>query len=526
MSDYVLLIDDHDDSRDLAVSWLEMAGLSVASYASAEEALLAIEVTTPSVVITDVVLPGMSGLELARLLREGERTRHVGLVALTGRSDVDPRAFDALLIKPYDPARLTAVVGDLLAGRPRGGTASLSVSSTLPAAAPLATPVVTLRAPAPSSPPGRADAFRLLAERAPAMAWRAGPDGRRDWFNEAWLAFTGRSLEQEAGEGWAEGLHPDDRARCVEALRTHAARREPFELEYRLRRRDGAYRWVCERGAPFDEGGRFAGFAGGGVDVDERRRADEAKAAFLSTMAHELRTPLTPLRAHVYQIRRAIVRGEPPSEDQARRLEAQIERLITLVDHLGEAGRIGAGKPLVLEEEPFDLAAVVRDAVESERERLARRREPHPTYELALRGVDRPLVVRGDRARLGRALKHLLDNALKFSPEGGSIEVVLAMSGEGVRLEVRDEGLGVPSAEIGRLGRPYLRASNAPTGAYGGVGLGLAMAREIAVAHGGRLDLAPGGARGATATIVLPPERSGPLARAPARSSARIRSPT
>jgi PAS domain S-box-containing protein len=509
LSDYVLLIDDHDDSRELAASWLEMAGLSVASYASAEEALAAIEVTPPSVVVTDVVLPGMSGLELARRLREGERTRHVGLVALTGRSDVDHKAFDALLIKPYDPARLTAVVGELAARRPGGSSLSLpSISSTLPAAAPPVLAGATLRAPSPSTTPGRlpAEQYRPLAERAPAMARRAGPDARFDWFGESWLAFTGRTLDREAGEGWVEGVHPDDRARCVEAFMAHFGRREPFELEYRLRRHDGAHRWVCERGAPLDEGGRFAGFVTSCVDVDERRRGEEARAAFLSMMAHELRTPLTPLRAHAYQLRRSIARGEVPTEDQARRLDAQIERLVALVDHLGEAGRVAAGRPLVLEEEPFDLAAVVREAVESERDRLAGRRDPRPAYDLRLRGAERPLVVRGDRSRLGRALRLLLDNAIKFSPDGGAVEVALEAAGGALRLEVRDEGLGVPPGEIGGLGRPYVRASNAPAGNYPGAGLGLAMAREIAAAHGGRLELTSDGRRGTAAALVLPLE--------------------
>ncbi|HEU4533433.1 MAG TPA: response regulator, partial [Polyangiaceae bacterium] len=132
MSTYVLLIDDHEDSRELAASWLEMAGLTVAAYSSAEDALASMAVALPAVVVTDVMLPGMSGLDLARRLRGAERTRHVGLVALTGRSDVDRGAFDALLIKPYDPAKLTVVVSELAArAAGAGGAAAPSISSTL-----------------------------------------------------------------------------------------------------------------------------------------------------------------------------------------------------------------------------------------------------------------------------------------------------------------------------------------------------------------------------------------------------------
>jgi PAS domain S-box-containing protein len=504
VSKYVLLIDDHDDSRELAASWLEMAGHSVASYASAEEALVAVEVTPPSVVVTDVVLPGMSGLELAKRLRESESTRHVGLVALTGRSDVDRGAFDALLVKPYDPTKLTGVVGELLA-RSGPPPASPSVSSTLPAVAPPA-PLRSFPARAAAWPaPVTGEQYRLLVEHAPMMVWRAGVDAKCDWFNETWLAYTGRSLAQEAGDGWAEGVHPDDYARCLETFRSHFRRREPFEMEYRLRRRDGAYRWLFDRGAPyFDEGGAFAGYVGSRVDVDDRRRADEGKTTFLSMMAHELRTPLTPLRAYVYQLRRAVAQGEVPSEDLARRLEAQIERMVDLIDRLGEAGRIAAGRPIALEAEPFDLAAVVREIVDAERQRLARRKEPRPAYEVRLRGADRPVIVRGDRARLGRAFKSLLDNAFKFSPHGGVVDVALEADGAAWRFEVRDAGVGVPRDELGKLGRPYVRASNAPPSNYPGVGLGLAMAREIAAGHGGRLELDSELGAGTRAALVVP----------------------
>jgi PAS domain S-box-containing protein len=555
LSTYVLLIDDHEDSRELAASWLQMAGLSVAAYASAEEALTAIEVTLPTVVVTDVVLPGMSGIELARRLRASERTRHVGLVALTGRSDVDRGVFDALLIKPYDPTKLTLVVSEL-AGRitaGRGGAspsiastlpaagvgnaASPSVSSTLPAAGLVrgGAPSVSSTLPAASRSSVRSsggepsmvpsgplvELHRLLAEQLPLMLWRSGTDGQREWFNEAWLSFTGRRPEQEVGEGWIDGVHADDHVGCVDAILARVERREPFEIEYRLRRRDGAYRWVCDRGAPCrGAGGVYAGYVGGCVDVDERRRSDEARASFLSTMAHDLRGPLTPLRAFAYQLRRSLARGETPAEDQVRRFEGQLDRMVALIDHVGEAGRIAAGKAIALEQEPFDLAAVVREQVESERERLGRRKDPRPAYDLRVRGAERPLVVRGDRAKLGKALKHLIDNALKFSPRGGPVEVSLEAPGSSWRLEVRDEGVGVPRGELAGLGRPYARASNASPVSYPGAGLGLAMAREIAAAHGGRLDIEPGGDKGTRVALIVPIASGGlgPVTKPPAEA--------
>ena len=140
------------------------------------------------------------------------------------------------------------------------------------------------------------DQYRLLVESSPVMIWRAGLDAKCDYFNETWLAFTGRTFEQELGDGWAEGVHPSDLDRCVGIYRDHFARRAVFEMEYRLRRHDGAYRYIFDRGVPFaDEAGAFAGFIGSCVDVDERVRAQvllQAEAARERKMAEGLAAEL------------------------------------------------------------------------------------------------------------------------------------------------------------------------------------------------------------------------------------------
>jgi PAS domain S-box-containing protein len=128
------------------------------------------------------------------------------------------------------------------------------------------------------------------------MIWRAGLDAKCDYFNETWLAFTGRTFEQELGDGWAEGVHRDDLDRCVGIYRDHFARCAVFEMEYRLRRHDGVYRYIFDRGVPFfDEKDEFAGFIGSCVDVDERVRAQallEASAARERKLAEGLAAEL------------------------------------------------------------------------------------------------------------------------------------------------------------------------------------------------------------------------------------------
>ncbi|HEX9082323.1 MAG TPA: PAS domain S-box protein [Holophagaceae bacterium] len=133
------------------------------------------------------------------------------------------------------------------------------------------------------------EAYALLVEQAPIMIWRAGTDGLCDYFNQRWLDFTGRPLSRELGNGWAEGVHPEDLARCLEIYQDHFHRRAVFEMEYRLRREDGAWRWIFDRGVPvFSPGGAFAGFVGSCIDVTERVEAQEALTRAQEAQIHAL----------------------------------------------------------------------------------------------------------------------------------------------------------------------------------------------------------------------------------------------
>jgi two-component system sensor histidine kinase/response regulator len=112
-----------------------------------------------------------------------------------------------------------------------------------------------------------------LLDRAPALIWRAGTDAKRIWFNATWLAFTGRAMDQELGDGWAEGVHPDDFQHCLDRYLDAFRARRPFEMEYRLKHRDGIYRWIADYGIPLHFGkGEFVGYIGYCFDITERRR--------------------------------------------------------------------------------------------------------------------------------------------------------------------------------------------------------------------------------------------------------------
>jgi len=128
----------------------------------------------------------------------------------------------------------------------------------------------------PAEPFGEGDGlFRELADTAPVLIWTSGTDAKCNFFNQVWLDFTGRTMEQELGEGWTEGVHPDDLNHCLGVYLDSFERREPFEIEYRLRRYDGEYRWVLDRGRPRTIGGRFEGYIGSCIDIHDRKQAEE-----------------------------------------------------------------------------------------------------------------------------------------------------------------------------------------------------------------------------------------------------------
>ena len=220
---------------------------------------------------------------------------------------------------------------------------------------------------------------REMADAAPVMIWLSDAGKRSTYFNQAWLSFTGRAQAQQLGYGWVEGVHPDDLQRCLAAYEAAVAARQPFQVEYRLRRHDGAYRWMLDQAVPRSTGGNFAGFAGALVDITERKQeeldlaaAKEAAEAgnherdrFFATLSHELRTPLAPMLAVADRFDR-----DPAFGAQHRAglgiIRRNIELEARLIDELLDVTRITGGK-LEIKRERIDLHAVLRWAVEMSR---------------------------------------------------------------------------------------------------------------------------------------------------------------
>jgi PAS domain S-box-containing protein len=144
--------------------------------------------------------------------------------------------------------------------------------------------------------------YEALVEQSPIMIWRANAVALCDYFNDRWLSFRGRTMEQEYGNGWAEGVHPDDFDRCLKIYLDNFNDRKIFEMEYRLKRHDGIYRWIFDRGVPFYDDAEFAGFIGSCVDVNDRVDAQEALRLNLENQIKQL-NGIIPICSYCHKIR-------------------------------------------------------------------------------------------------------------------------------------------------------------------------------------------------------------------------------
>jgi PAS domain S-box-containing protein len=350
--------------------------------------------------------------------------------------------------------------------------------------------------------------FQNMADAAPVLLWMSEVDGLCTFFNQTWLDFTGRTLTEEWGVGWAESVHHEDLQRCMDTYADAFNQREPFEIEYRLRRADGEFRWIWDRGIPrYSPGGDFAGFIGSCVDITEQKRAQDhlrgairARDDFLSVASHELRTPVTTLLLQLDSMARSIKR-RPTEALASGRLAGnagnaleQSRRLARLLDQLLDVSRIGAGK-LLLELSEVDLVATVSEVIADLDGPL---REAGCSVSMS---APEPVVGRWDRFRLRQVVGNLITNALKYAA-GLPIEVELAKGRGQATVRVSDHGVGIARGDHARIFGRFERVASGRH--FPGLGLGLWLTREIVVAHGGDAQVESEPGAGATFIVTLP----------------------
>ncbi|MFL5331533.1 MAG: PAS domain S-box protein [Gemmataceae bacterium] len=348
--------------------------------------------------------------------------------------------------------------------------------------------------------------FRSMADAAPVLIWECDTNKRCTYFNRGWLEFTGRTMAQECGGGSTEGIHPDDRAACLAIYNESFDRRETFRMEFRLRHRNGEYRWILDSGVPrFLPTGEFAGFIGCCIDITDRQQAEEAlreadqkKDNFIATLAHELRNPLAPIRNAV-----TVLHARPSPDEQMRWcsevIDRQIGQMAHLLEDLLDVSRITRGK-LSLRKSRVALATAIEQAVEVARPLIEAGR-----HELTLTLPPEAIDLDADLTRLAQVFSNLLTNAAKYTDAGGKILLAAHREGAEVVVSVRDSGIGIGPEHLPRIFEMFSQVASALDRSQGGLGIGLSLVRGIVEMHGGTISAHSGGAGQGSEFIVRLP---------------------
>jgi len=334
--------------------------------------------------------------------------------------------------------------------------------------------------------------FRVMADTAPVMVWMSGADKLCDFFNRGWLDFTGRTMAQELGNGWAEGVHPDDLRRCVSIYHASFDARQSFEMEYRLRRYDGEYRWVLDRGVPRRAAnGDFVGYIGVAMDLTDRKRAEEVRqnlvhasrlavmGEFTAMVAHELNQPLNAILNNA-EAASLMLNLEVAPLDEMRKVLADIRE-----DDLRAGAAIRRIRALVSKRETEMQTPNINETV-SEVVRLARGDALRRNVQIHSDCKAPNPNIRGDAVHLQQVVLNLIVNGMDAMKDNAESERHLFVSTAGnvdgyVEVAVRDVGNGISPENLSRVFDSFF------TTKPDGMGIGLSMARSIVQLHSGRL---------------------------------------
>jgi len=338
--------------------------------------------------------------------------------------------------------------------------------------------------------------FRVTADAAPVMIWQSDVEKRCCYFNKQWLEFTGRTLEKELGEGWIDGVHPDDRAECLNVYVRAFDNRRPFSMEYRLRRFDGEYRWILDNGeALLDTEGKFSGYVGSCIDITEhkavRMEAEVSRDALLHSrrvaalgelsvsLAHELNQPLSAILSNAQAALR-FLEIKPDDLDPVKDILKDI-----VVDDKRAGDVIRKLRALLKTKKPEREAIQINDLIQEvvslfHSDALSRQTR------LSTLLADKLQTVFADSIQLQQVLFNLIANgleAMENNPPETKILTIRTFMADAftAQISIIDTGPGLPEGDGSQVFKPFYTTKKE------GLGMGLSIARTIVEAHKGRL---------------------------------------
>ncbi|RCJ22016.1 PAS domain-containing sensor histidine kinase [Nostoc minutum NIES-26] len=347
--------------------------------------------------------------------------------------------------------------------------------------------------------------FHTMADTAPVMIWMSGLDKLCNYFNKGWLEFTGRTMEQELGNGWTQGVHPEDVERCLEIYYTAFDARQTFTMEYRLRRFDGEYRWILDTGTPrINADGSFAGYIGSGIDISDRKlaeltlqqRAEELTRSntilaqttamlqkrnqeldqFAYVASHDLKAPLRAIASLSEWLEEDLAEQLPAeNQHQMQLLRGRVRRMEALINGLLEYSRVGR---IHTESSLVDVGELLKEVIDS--------LQPPATFSIEVAPGMPTLFAK--RFPLQQVFANLIDNAIKHhSRTDGRVKISVQDQGRYYKFAVADDGPGIAPEYHEKVFVIFqtLEARDRKEN----TGIGLAIVKKIVETEGGTIIL-------------------------------------
>lgn len=435
---YVLLADDNADMRAYLTRLLA-SRYEIVAVADGQAALRAARERRPDLIITDIMMPVLDGFGLLRAIRADRDLSDVAVIMLSARAGEDARiegleaGADDYLVKPFSARELAARVN-----------ANLELSR--------------VRREALQKLHESEARFRNMADHAPVMVWCADASGYGTFLNRSWYEFTGQTPETGLGFGWIGAMHPEDQPEIKRVFLEAMATKKPFRLEYRLRRKDGVYRWAIDTAAPWlGSHGEFEGYIGSVIDISDRKSAEEQQTLLLREMSHRMQ--------NLFAVTNSILGLSARFAQSPKELVAAATQRLTALSHAHDLTRPGLIREDGNRNRGTTLHALVRTilAPYSHEQSIARDR-------FAMSGSD--VAVDADAiTSVALVLHELATNAVKYgalsSPEG-TVSIDCSIHDGEVTLTWTERGGPLLTAEATKEGFGSVLTRRIIEGQFGG----------------------------------------------------------
>lgn len=348
--------------------------------------------------------------------------------------------------------------------------------------------------------------YLKIFENFPALIWRSRLDMLCDYFNKTWLEFTGRTMDQEFGNGWAEGVHPDDFDQCLKTYVEAFEKREAFVMVYRMKNKLGEYAWIRDFGRPFyDLDNTFLGYIGSCYDITVLKnnefdliKLNETKDKFLSIISHDLKNPINTIISLSEMLVRKVQSNDLDAIlEYANNIKQSTQRVKNLLLNLLEWSISQSGK---MEFHPIkiSLKSVIQEIVELAEQTL---KQKEITIDVAYVENDLVLI---DKEMICTVIRNFLSNAIKFSFPGGKIRIQCHSNGKRIALSISDSGIGMSPKTLNSLFKIGESFSSKGTKNETGTGIGLILCKEFLEKHDSQVFVESIEGKGSTFKFSLP----------------------